>query len=203
MIGLLYNVLKEDTMSKVEIFEYKATTHFAEAVADRLAFLGYNVVAVVSKVSFKGPSMRTLEQDKNDYYSHAHDIVEHGILWGHYQGYNVEWTIGLPNSYYSVIAFCKKIRWFDYLEFDHCKIRVPEMDIYTEAENDISDFYGSIPQLRKDFDEVVKDVSKRMSTIYSGGYDGPPAFIEDPENEIEKFSNMLREILLSYTKDEG
>jgi len=187
-------------MDKVELFENKATNHFAQAVADRLAFLGYNVATVVSKVSFKGPSVGNFEEEEN-YKSDARDILEHGFLRGYYQGYNVEWNIGLPDSYYSVTVQCRKIHWFDSLQIDHWKMSVPEMDIYSDSRDRIEDFYQSIPQLRKEIDEAIKSVHKKMDALYSGSYESTPAPIEDPENEIEKFSNMLREMLLSYTKD--
>lgn len=185
-------------MDKVELFYYNATTSFAQAVADRLAFLGYNVATVVSKVSFKGPSVGNFKED--DYNSDAYSILEHGILRGYYQGYNVEWNIGLPDSYYSVTVQCRKIHWTDTLRIDHWKMSVPEMDIYNDSRDGIEDFYRLIPELRKEIDETIKNVHKKMDTLFSGGYDGPPTFIEDPENEIEKFSNTFREILLSYTK---
>lgn len=189
-------------MDKVELFYYKATTSFAQAVADRLAFLGYNVVSIVSKISFSGPSVGKVEEDENKYNSDARDILEHGVLHGKYEGYNVEWSIGLPDSYYNVKAECRKLQWLHNLQIDHWKVSIPAMDIYNEDRDGMTDFYGSVPQLKKEIDKAISDTHKKMDNLYSGSYEGPPTFIESPENEIEKFSNTLREILLSYTKDD-
>jgi len=183
-------------MDTVELFTYRAANLFANAVAKHFDLLGYNVVAQVVNTEFAGPSCRQEESD--DYCSDASSIREQGALFCKYKGLGLKWIIGRPDSYSNVTVKINRFYFGDGLTISYWKMTVPEMNIFEDSDQDICEFYGSIPSLRAEISKAITEIHRKMGDITNASYDETPKVIEDPENEIEVFQNLLRELIVSY-----
>lgn len=186
-------------MDKNMIFNFNTVVLFATEIASRMNFLGYDTTYSVAMTEFSGPTISSAirgNTEKEGYY-----IVEHGMFHDAHKGFEVNFTIGLPDAeggYCSewVKAKINRIRLRDCLEINETLYSVPSLEVYSERFGETAAFYSAIPELTKHFDFTVKNVKGDMDGLIDlfWGHKRNLSKIEDADCPIEEFNNLLVEL---------
>jgi len=187
-------------MKKQMIFDFEAVILFATEVAKRMNHLGYDTTYSVSLTEFSGPTISAAVRGNNAE-GEGYYIVEHGMFHDAHKGFEVNFTIGLPNpenGYVSewVSAKINRIRLRDSLEINETLYHIPTMEVYSERFGGTYAFYAAIPTLTKHFDFTVKNVKADMDGLINlfWGHKSLLTKIEDADCPIEEFNNLLVEL---------
>jgi hypothetical protein len=186
-------------MDKNTIFNLNTVVLFATEIAKRMNFLGYDTTYSVAMTEFSGPTISAAirgNTEKEGYY-----IVEHGMFHDVHKGFEVNFTIGLPDAESGwssewVSAKINRIRLRDCLEINETLYSVPSLEVYSERFGGTYAFYSAIPTLTKDFDFTVKNVKADMDGLIDlfWGHKSLLTKIEDADCAIEEFNNLLVEL---------
>jgi hypothetical protein len=185
--------------NKNMIFNFNTVVLFATEIAKRMNHLGYDTTYSVSLTEFSGPTISAAVRGNTA--MEGYYIVEHGMFHDAHKGFEVNFTIGLPNTeggYISewVKARINRIRLRDRLEINDTLYSVPTLEVYSERVGETAAFYSAIPELTKHFDFTVKNVKADMDGLIDlfWGHKKNLSKIEDADCPIEEFNNLLFEL---------
>lgn len=182
-------------------FDFQTLVLFAEDIAARMNFEGYDTTYTVSVTEFSGPTVNAARRGENE--RDGYWIVEHGRFHNTRKGISVSFTLGLPTNE----EFCEnwlgaKIEGIyvrDGLELGETMYSFPASDhMAAEDVGQTTAFYKQVSEMYETFAFTVKNVKIDMDGLIRLCQENPKRLtkIEDPDCSIEEFNNLLVEMVV-------